>query len=123
MFHDIPLSANMSRDQLMAEIDVDTNLDIAGSFSDEDLLNEAKRRRRNNPEFSEDEEESGDEEPEINLILALKVIRKYAQKSNMSTEIMSLRNIERKIIVEKTVRRNKLKLLHTFHKFIHTGTT
>ena len=81
VFHDIPLSANMSREQLLAEIDVDANLDIAGSFSDEDLLNEAKRRRRNNPEFSEDEEESGDEEPEINLILALKVIRKYAQKS------------------------------------------
>ena len=55
VFHDIPLSANMSREQLLAEIDVDTNLDIAGSFSDEDLLNEAKRRRRNNPEFSEDE--------------------------------------------------------------------
>ena len=97
-------------------------MDISGSFSDEDLLNEAKRRRRNNPEFSEDEEESGDEEPEINLILALKVIRKYAQKSNISTEIISLRNIERKIIVEKTVRRNKLKLLHSSHKFIHTGT-
>ena len=104
----------MSREQLLAEIDVDAHLDIAGSFSDEDLLNEAKRRRRNNPEFSEDEEESGDEEPEINLILALKVIRKYAQKSNMSTEIMSLWNIERKIIVEKNSKKEQTKITTFF---------
>ena len=82
------------------QIDVDSNLDIAGLHSDEDLINEAKRRR-NNPECSEDKEESGDDEPDINLILALKVIRKYTQKSSMATEVMSLRNIERKIIVEK----------------------
>ena len=42
-----------------------------------------------------EDEESGDDEPDINLILALKVIRKYTQKSSMATEvIMSLRNIE-----------------------------
>ena len=45
-----------------------------------------KRRCRNNPESSE---ESEDEGSNINLILALKVVRKYAQKSNMANDVKS----------------------------------
>ena len=52
----------------------------------------------------------------------MKVIRKYAQKSNMATEIMSLRNIERNIIAEKYSKKQQTKITTYFYKLIHTGT-
>ena len=48
------------------------------------IFRKEKRRCRNNPESSE---ESEDEGSNINLIHALKVVRKYAQKSNMANEV------------------------------------
>ena len=44
----------------------------------------------------------------------MKVIRKYAQKSNMATEIMSLRNIERNIIAEKYSKKQQTKITTYF---------
>ena len=62
------------------------------------IFRKRKSRCRNNPESSE---ESEDEGSNINLILALKVVRKYAQESNMAKEVISLRNIEKSFILEK----------------------
>ena len=66
----------------------------------------------NNPESSEDEEESEDEGS--NIILVLKVVRKYAQKSNMANKVMSLRNIEKSFILEKNSRKHQSKITAFF---------
>ena len=46
IFGDIDLPDNMSRDDLVAQVDVDKDLQTSGTYMDEELVDEAKRRRQ-----------------------------------------------------------------------------
>ena len=76
IFGDIELPEEMSLDDLLADIEIDSNMVIPGSFSDEELVQEAKRRREQEDMDSEEEEEFLPEE----VTAALKVVRKSHRK-------------------------------------------
>ena len=66
----------MSLDDLLEDIEIDSNMVIPGSFSDKELVQEAKRQWEQEDMDSEEEEEFLPEE----VTAALKVVRKFAQK-------------------------------------------
>ena len=57
------------------------------------------------------------------VVAALKLVRKFAQKNNLDNDVASLRNIERELFVQKArkpVTPNKPKLIHFLIIHSHT---
>ena len=107
VFGDVDLPENMTEDDLLAQVEQDKDLEVAGTYTDEELVEEARRKRQNTDlTANDDDDENADDEIEedilsADVIAALKVVRKFSQKNNLNQEIVSLRSIEKKVMLQK----------------------
>ena len=116
IFGDIDLPDNMSRDDLVAQVDVDKDLQTSGTYTDEELVDEAKRRRQQTEVVESDDDDLEEDLQCADVVAALKLVRKFAQKNNLGNDVASLRNIERELFVQKA----KPKLIHFLIIHSHT---
>ena len=105
IFGDVDLPENMTEDDLLAQIEQDKDLEVAGTYTDEELVEEA-RRKRQKTDLTVNYDDEGDDEieqdiPSAEVIAALKLVRKFSQKNNLNQEIVSLRSIEKTVMHQK----------------------
>ena len=99
---DIVLPENMTMGELMDQIDIDKDVEVAGSYTDEQLVEEVKRKRQKTDFIDHDDDDETEVDiPTAEVLAALKIVRQFSQKNNYSQDIISLRNIERKIVLQK----------------------
>ena len=99
---DIVLPENMTMGELMDQIDIDKDVEVAGSYTDEQLVEEVKRKRQKTDFIDHDDDDETEVDiPTAEVLAALRIVRQFSQKNNYSQDIISLRNIERKIVLQK----------------------
>ena len=79
-FGDIDLPDNMTCEDLSVNINIDNDLEVTGTYSDEELVHEA-RKNVNKTDFNDDDDEDIEEDISCaDVVAALKLVGKFAQK-------------------------------------------
>ena len=73
------------------------------------------RRQQTEIVESDDDDDFEEDIPCADVVAALKLVRKFAQKNNLGNDVASLRNIERELFVQKASNTKQTKVNSFFN--------